>query len=233
MRRLISHQARSIQDVSISLGLTSALSQGQRQELRDLAIAVYGPREGRAERFPILRLTWFGPPTWWVRVHEKDALVSAVGIVERPIVADGKEARAAGITSVMTHPEHRRRGYAKAAMQRATDFIWWELKPDLALLLSSEMGVPLYAGLGWRAIPGPVFCEQPGSQLNFTKAFPGNPAMALMPPGRTAPKGAIDLRGLPWLTPLVNLTLDAPQTTIGPLTTIPPEARPYAVERAE
>lgn len=197
--RFVSHQPRSIQDVmGITLGPVSALSEGDRQELRELTIAVYGPREGRAERFPSLGLSWFGPPTWWVRIHEQVPLVSAAGVISRIILVSGLETRAAGITSVMTHPDHRRRGHAKAAMQRATEFIWAELKPDLALLLSSEMGVPLYTGLGWQAIPGPVFCEQPGGKLNFTQAFPREPAMVLMPRGRAAPQGQVDLCGLPW-----------------------------------
>jgi GNAT superfamily N-acetyltransferase len=133
-----------------------------------------------------------------IRVWEGGMLVSCLWITERTILIDGRPAYVAGIRGVRTDPEYRRRGFAGAAMRRAADFIWKELRPELALLLSSEMAVPFYRSLGWQIVTGPVFCQQPGGIVNVTEALPNNPAMVLLPAGGQVPRGSIDLCGLPW-----------------------------------
>ncbi len=97
-------------------------------------------------------------------------------------------------------------------MRRAAHFIWDELCPDIALLLSSTMAVPFYESLGWRVVLGTVFCDQQDGRLNYSAAFPDCPAMVLLPAASNgelstagsprAPHPAltdeIDLCGLPW-----------------------------------
>jgi GNAT superfamily N-acetyltransferase len=97
-----------------------------------------------------------------------------------------------------THPDHRRLGFGRAAMARATRFIWEQVRPDMALLLSSEMAVPFYRSLGWKVLPGPVHCEQPGGRINYSERLPRAPAMVLLPGDGEPPKGPIDLSGLPF-----------------------------------
>jgi hypothetical protein len=73
--------------------------------------------------------------------------------------------------------------------------------PDcaFALLFSSVTAVRFYRELGWRAIAGPVLCDQPGGRIDYTKRLPTAPVMV-----RTADESAfdptppIDIRGLPW-----------------------------------
>jgi hypothetical protein len=83
-------------------------------------------------------------------------------------------------------------------MRRAEEHIWREVRPALAMLYSSVMAVPFYESLGWRAIPGPVFCEQPGGTINVTELLPNNPIMVLVPDGTPLPEGVVDLCGLPF-----------------------------------
>ena len=87
-------------------------------------------------------------------------------------------------------------------MLRATEFIWQELQPDLALLFSSVMAVPFYRGLGWEVISWARFCwEQPDiGAINYTEVIPEAPAMVLIPqPGAKLPGRELStLCGLPW-----------------------------------
>lgn len=168
------------------------------REIRELAARVWGPPEQRAKRFPSLRLTWAGPSGWIVRVRDEGQLVSSVGIVQRTVLRRERCVDIGGISGMMTDPAHQRRGFGRAAMERAADFILQELRAEMGLLLSSESAVPFFLRLGWRVIEGPVLCEQPEGTLDFTEAFPHEPAMVLVPAGHAVPTGTINLRGLPW-----------------------------------
>jgi hypothetical protein len=150
---------------------------------------------------PVHRLAWApsDPNTdWWLQVREADQLVSFLMVIQRTISINGRQVRVAGIRGVATNPEYRQRGYSTIAMQHATAFIWQEIRPELVLLLSSEMAVSFYRNRGWQALSGPVFCEQPGGTTNYTESFPQCPAMVLMPEGSPLPAGPVDLCGLPW-----------------------------------
>ena len=134
-----------------------------------------------------------------IRVHQDSRLVSRVVVIERTVMVDGRRVRAGGISGVRTDPEFRRRGYASAAMRRAADVFWPDLRVDLGLLLSSEMAVPFYRSLGWEAINGPVLCEGPGGGVvDYAELKPRCSAMALVPAGGRLPVGTVDLCGLPW-----------------------------------
>ena len=70
---------------------------------------------------------------------------------------------------------------------------------DFVASLESVMAAPSYESLGWRLIPGPTFCEQPGGRITMTELLPGNSIMVLLADGGTAGKrGAVDLCGLPF-----------------------------------
>ncbi len=172
------------------------LSEAEREELRDLANRCFGPPEQRPPH--PLTIAPDADTRYVVRVWDEGLLVSCLWITERTILIDGRPARVAGIRGVRTDPARRRRGYAGAAMRCAEEFIWRELRPDLAMLHSSVMAVPFYESLGWRAIEGPVSCDQPGGKLVVSEALPQNPFMALVPAGQKLPRGPVDLCGLPW-----------------------------------
>jgi len=128
----------------------------------------------------------------------QDRLVSSASICQRRILLNNQPVRACGIRGVMTHPDARRQGYGRAAMQTVTTCIWRDLAPDLALLLSSAMAVPFYLSLGWQVFDGVVVCAQPDGMINYTHLRPTQPAMLLMLGDASPPRGTIDLCGLPW-----------------------------------
>ena len=70
-----------------------------------------------------------------VGLWDGSALRSCAWITKRTIAVDERRVRVAGVRGVMTDPARRRRGY---------------------------VAVPFYVRLGWRAVTGPVFCEQRG-----------------------------------------------------------------------
>ena len=173
-----------------------SLSAEERRELSDLATRCFGPPESRTPH--PLTISPDEDTRFVVRVWESGRLVSCLWITERTILIDGRSTRIAGIRGVRTDPAYRRRGVATAAMRVAADFIWRELRPDLAMLLSSEMAVPFYRSLGWRIIEGPVYFDQPAGKQNLNEVLPERPAMVLLPEGRDPPRGAVDLCGLPF-----------------------------------
>jgi len=131
----------------VDLTPTTELTEAERQELRELATRVHGARELR--RDAATRLVWGGidDTVSAVRVRLGGLLVSSLFVAERGILVDGRRTHAGGVRGMVTHPEYRRRGLGRAAMQRATRFMWQDLRADLGLLLSSEMAVPFYASL--------------------------------------------------------------------------------------
>jgi aminoglycoside 2'-N-acetyltransferase I len=172
------------------------LSDEERRELSDLAMRCFGPPEARTPH-PLV-IAPDEDTRYVVRVWDDGLLVSCLWITERTITVDGQPARIAGIRGVRTDSERRRRGYATAAMRRAAEFIWSDIRPDLAMLLSSEMAVPFYQSLGWQIIEGPVYYDQPTGKQNLNEVLPERPTMVLLPEGRDLPRGAVDLCGLPF-----------------------------------
>jgi aminoglycoside 2'-N-acetyltransferase I len=175
------------------------LSEDDLRECDDLEMAVRGPPEDRPHDPSVLSWAPIEPESdWVVRVWDQEVLVSFVVISERNVAIGGRTIRAACIRGMRTHPDYRRRGFGTAAMNRAAGLIWKEVRPEMALLLSSEMAVSFYRRLGWDVVSGPVLCEQPGGRINYSERLPHAPAMVLLPPGGEAPEGPIDLCGLPF-----------------------------------
>lgn len=175
----------------------SDLTADGRRELNELGVRCFGPPEQQRQSLHLVPAP-ADDSKHVVRVWEGDRLVSCLWLTERTILIAGRGTDVAEIRGVRTDPAYRRRGFGAAAMRRAADFIRQEPRPDLALLLSSEMAVPFYRSLGWRAIAGPVLCEQPGGTVNLTETLPNNPAMVLLPVGGQVPRGTVDLCGFPW-----------------------------------
>ena len=177
--------------------LVGGLSDDERRQVFDLNLRCFGPPEQRPPH--PLTIAPDEDTRYIVGVREDGLLVSGLWITEREILVDGRPTQMAGIRGVRTDPAFRRRGYAAAGMRSAQDFIWRELTPDLAMLHSSVMAVPFYESLGWRAVDGPVYCDQPSGKLNVSEKLPKNPIMVLLPPGRhDLPRGPVDLCGLPF-----------------------------------
>jgi aminoglycoside 2'-N-acetyltransferase I len=77
-------------------------------------------------------VTWAHAASWLL-VHEGGRPVSVVGLYPRQARHDGERVQIGGIGGVMTHPEHRRRGFAGAALRQARR-LFAEQGIDFALL---------------------------------------------------------------------------------------------------
>jgi aminoglycoside 2'-N-acetyltransferase I len=126
-------------------------------------------------------------------VHEGGRLVSVVGLYPRQARHDGEGVQIGGIGGVMTHPEHRRRGFARAALRRARR-LFGEQGIDFALLFCEPKNIGFYGALGWSIFPGQVIVDQPAGRGPF--ALMTAMVLGLARPAPAA--GVIDLCGLPW-----------------------------------
>jgi GNAT superfamily N-acetyltransferase len=140
-----------------------------------------------------------GATDYLVRCRAHGELVACAWVTKQLVSISGHEAPVAGIRGVLTDPDHRRRGYGRAVMERAHELMQTFTDCDLAMLFSSVMAVPFYEELGWRAIPGPVTVDQPGGRIDYTRELPTAPVMVLAlrePAG--PPPGPVDVPGFPW-----------------------------------
>ncbi len=84
---------------------------------------------------------------------ENDEVLSHVGILEVPMVIDGREIIVGGIHAVATHPGYRRRGLYRKVMTEA--MAWCDERYDIQMLIA---GVPkLYEQFGFKVIQESVF----------------------------------------------------------------------------
>jgi GNAT superfamily N-acetyltransferase len=155
---------------------------------------------GEARLGSDLRWAELDPETdYLLRARDEAGLRACAWVTQRTVSVSGRETRVAGIRGVVTDPDHRRRGYGRAVMEQAHELMRSFADCEFALLFSSVMAVPFYESLGWRAVRGPVTCDQPGGRIDYTEALPTAPVMVLgLRPSVEPPTGAIDVRGLPW-----------------------------------
>jgi GNAT superfamily N-acetyltransferase len=147
-------------------------------------------------------LRWAGldaETDYLIRFHEDAELRACAWVTKRTATVSDHELRVAGIRGVVTDRGHRRRGHGRAVMERAHELMRSFADCEVALLFSSVMAVPFYESLGWRAVNGPVTCEQPGGRIDYTRALPTAPVMALaLHRAAELPFGPIHVHGFPW-----------------------------------
>jgi aminoglycoside 2'-N-acetyltransferase I len=178
--------------VAMTLDRIAELSDADREELRELSVAVYPPEEVKS--WSGAALEW-SPAEWCVRVRGEDgALVSYVGITLRDAQHDGRAARVGGIGGVKTHPAARRRGLAAAGMQRAIEFFHEQPGVGFAVLVCGPHLIEYYGGLGWHAFGGRLLVRQYGATVAFTY----NRVMTFGIRAAAPRAGTIDLLGPPW-----------------------------------
>lgn len=155
---------------------------------------------GEARLGSDLRWAELDPATdYLIRVRDEGELRACAWVTRRTVSVSGGDVPVAGIRGVVTDPDQRRRGYGRAVMQRAHELMQSFAECEFALLFSSVMAVPFYESLGWRAVRGPVTCDQPGGRIDYTETLPTAPVMVLgLRPSAEPPTGAITVRGLPW-----------------------------------
>lgn len=91
-------------------------------------------------------------------------IVAHLRVWDREIRVRGSVLRAGGIGSVLTHPDYRGRGHARALM-RNTETYLLNAGYDVGLLFSI-IGTPFYQALDWTPIPLPTFAIDLESEPN-------------------------------------------------------------------
>lgn len=88
-------------------------------------------------------------------VIDQGRIVAHLRVWDRTIRVRGATLRAGGIGSVLTHPDCRGKGYARALLHATEDYLR-QAGYDLGLLFTI-IGTTFYARLGWTPIPLPTF----------------------------------------------------------------------------
>ena len=184
--------------VAVEVKLYRELDPEEIEEWKRLATKAHPPGEVRLAS----DLSWaeLDPGTdYLLRAREGSDLRACAWVTKRTVTISDREIRVAGIRGVVTDPDHRRRGFGRAVMERAHELMCSFEDCDIALLFSSVMAVPFYESLGWRAIRRAVTCEQPAGRIDYTAALPAAPVMAFaLRPSARLPAGDVHVHGLPW-----------------------------------
>lgn len=168
------------------------MSDDEAEALAALHAAVHPPKP-RAETTTPPR-KW-ARPQWHIMIRdEADQLVSHVGAVTRLCLCDGEEILLGGIGGVMTRPSQRRKGYAGAGMQRATDFLRQDLQVDMSLLFCAPRLRGYYQRFGFSSFAGNTLTRQDGVET----IFPRDEVMVIAASKPLPQCALLDLRGLPW-----------------------------------
>ena len=167
------------------------LSQSDRDEVRDLSLAVYPPAV--VADWPGRHREW-ARPGWCVRLWDGSGrLVSYTGTLLTEGTCDGRPVLIGGIGGVMTHPLARKRGHAATCIQRA-DAFFHDRGAHFALLVCKPSLLPYYGALGWREHTGTPKTLQRAREEVFT--FNRVMIIGVTEPGPQG--GVIDLEGPPW-----------------------------------
>jgi aminoglycoside 2'-N-acetyltransferase I len=169
------------------------LTNDERAALRELSAAVYPPEVAAA--WPGRSIEW-AARQWSVIVWDdlKSQAIAHAGIVIRQARWNDRDVKVGGIGGVMTHPDFRGRGYARAAVNRGTEFFREQGEIDFGLLVCKPSLIPLYERFGWRVFPGDLLVEHHGKTVKFTFNVPMTCPLRLP----EVLGGAIDLLGPPW-----------------------------------
>jgi hypothetical protein len=135
------------------------------------------------------------PMMWSVMAKPEQQVVCQMGILYRVIRVGDVLIPVGGLSAVMTSPDARGRGYARAVVASATAFVGVWLWAPFALVLCAADAASFYEHLGWRKIDEPMSGNGTGGQHVLTDRV----AMVLACQGATDwPSGPIDLCGAPW-----------------------------------
>lgn len=135
------------------------------------------------------------PPSWSVLIKSGQRVVAHAGIIYRIIQVDHLRVPVAGIGGVMTLPDWRRRGYARAMLANATAFAGLQLWAPFAVVICPKEDAGFYEHLGWQVAEAPIWCEQHSGQVRLEDELALYLACQV---DVEWPSGSIDLGGTPW-----------------------------------
>ena len=96
-------------------------------------------------------------PEDWHPTHvvlaEQHALLSYAGVVWRTVTHAGQSFKTYGLSSVLTYPAFRRKGYARQVVDTASDHIRADPEADIAILFTEPGLEGFYKAAGWQAMP--------------------------------------------------------------------------------
>jgi aminoglycoside 2'-N-acetyltransferase I len=137
----------------------------------------------------------WNPPSWSALIKSGQRVVAHAGIIYRVLQVGQLRVPVAGIGGVMTLPDWRRRGYARALLANATAFAALQLWAPFAMVICPKEDSSFYQHLGWQVAEAPIWCEQPGGRIRLQNEL----ALYLACQGDAEwPSGSIDLGGTPW-----------------------------------
>jgi GNAT superfamily N-acetyltransferase len=176
----------------IEYRLMADLSDAERADLTALSQAVFPPEVLAA--LPGRHLEW-AAPEGRVFVRTGGAgLVCVAGVVFRTALYDGRPVLIGGIGGVMTHPAHRRQGYAAHAVRHALELLRAQTGVAFGLLVCESQLAAYYGRLGWGEFAGRLLVTQRGVPAEFVF----NRVMVCEVCGSAPAVGTIDLLGPPW-----------------------------------
>jgi GNAT superfamily N-acetyltransferase len=157
-------------------------------------------RLSAAERAEILALGYHpqpasSPADWAVMVKVDRHVVTHMGILYRVIRVGETPMVVGGFTQVMTLEDWRGRGYARASLESAADFVRMMLAAPFALAICPLEAAAFYEHLGWQVHHAPITAEHSGRSTIMHDQVA---ATLDCQPGAVWPTGPIDLHGAPW-----------------------------------
>jgi hypothetical protein len=186
----------TIRGVNVLSLAVRSLSPLERAQTRTFTRHTLEPMDPHLRPFALLadRYAW-AEPTWSVMVKGDQRVVTHTGVLYRVIQVGDVRVPVGGITSIMTQSEWRGRGYARAALAKATAFVAVWLWAPFVLTICPRNDTGFYEMLGCHVAQSPIWCQQPHGRVRLEDEV----AVSLPCQGDVEwPSGTIDLCGLPW-----------------------------------
>jgi hypothetical protein len=128
-----------------------------------------------------------------IMLYDDSYLASHVGLLKQTITVGGRPVVVGGVGAVITVLDRQGRGFARAAMRFAHDYMCDQLGVEFGMLFCFERLVPFYEPLGWRRLDVPVWVDQPSGPVEMPMVTMVRPCgQAVWPPG------PVELGSLPW-----------------------------------
>ncbi len=128
-----------------------------------------------------------------------DEWTSAVGIIDGTVTVAGLTLPVGGVTTVMTKPHHRCKGYAAYLVQQSVTFITDQLRLPFGFLVCKPPLEAFYASLGWvtaQTSSPPLFRQQNTREVHQLQEY--TVPMYYLCADQAWPDGQIYFEGAPW-----------------------------------